>query len=383
MARILKYLPKIHYVTKYPSRKSSSKKQTFYYKCERCGIECTKGYDKFYMYESRGTLLCEKHRREETWLIKYGTINPSALSEIKEKVKATMREKYGVDYAAQNKDIFDKVKQTNRIKYGVDLPLQNSDIKEKLIKTNNKKYGGNAPICSEDVKEKTKKTNIEKYGNEWQIASDDTKQKIESSFIKEYNSTSFMLTDEFKVKSKESIYKKYGVDHIMHNRNIYDKMHNTMKEKYGVLHALQNDTLCEKAQVTYYEHFGEKRLACVKYKYNNIYFNSSWELAFYLYCINKNIKIEREPRFFEYYFNGKKHKYYPDFRVPCGYVELKSDYLFDLMQKENTKDNAKYKCMLDNNISIFLEKDIKNIVDWAKINCINIFNESLYSKNKY
>ena len=57
--------------------------------------------------------------------------------------------------------------------------------------------------------------------------------------------------------------------------------------------------------------------------HNGVYFDSSWELAYWLYCVDHNIPIERNEKGFEYYIDDKRHLYYPDFIVNGEYVEIK------------------------------------------------------------
>ena len=49
--------------------------------------------------------------------------------------------------------------------------------------------------------------------------------------------------------------------------------------------------------------------------YKGIYCDSTWELAFVIYCLEHNIPIKRNKSYRTYLFNGEKHKYYPDFIV--------------------------------------------------------------------
>jgi len=52
--------------------------------------------------------------------------------------------------------------------------------------------------------------------------------------------------------------------------------------------------------------------------------DSSWELAYVVYCLDNSIKIDRNTKGFEYEFEGEKHKYYPDFILNDGsYLEVK------------------------------------------------------------
>ena len=65
-----------------------------------------------------------------------------------------------------------------------------------------------------------------------------------------------------------------------------------------------------------------------KFKYgwfNGIWCDSSWELAYLLYCIDHNISIERNKKGFSYIWQDSVHSYFPDFYLPATnqYVEIK------------------------------------------------------------
>ena len=106
-----------------------------------------------------------------------------------------------------------------------------------------------------------------------------------------------------------------------------------------------------------------------KYFFDNHYFDSSWELAYYIWLVDKGITFEYHPNvFFEYTIQGddKVHKYFPDFLVDGKFVEIKGDDQIKngtMIDKCNHEKNlvaqAKYNCMLANNILILLGKDIK------------------------
>lgn len=59
--------------------------------------------------------------------------------------------------------------------------------------------------------------------------------------------------------------------------------------------------------------------------YKGIHCDSTYELAFLVYCLDHNIAIVRNQRGFPYQYQGKTHKYYPDFYLPelDLYVETK------------------------------------------------------------
>ena len=58
--------------------------------------------------------------------------------------------------------------------------------------------------------------------------------------------------------------------------------------------------------------------------YKGYWCDSSWELAFVMYNIDHDIKLERNTKSFEYNYKNAKHLYYPDFILEDGnYVEIK------------------------------------------------------------
>lgn len=61
----------------------------------------------------------------------------------------------------------------------------------------------------------------------------------------------------------------------------------------------------------------------IKGKYDNVNFDSSWELAFYIYHKENNLYIERCKEKRTYIYNEKQHNYYPDFVTDNGIIEIK------------------------------------------------------------
>lgn len=57
--------------------------------------------------------------------------------------------------------------------------------------------------------------------------------------------------------------------------------------------------------------------------YKGYWCDSSWELAWVIYHIEHKIDFERNKKGFDYVFNGKNHKYYPDFIKNNVYYEIK------------------------------------------------------------
>lgn len=72
--------------------------------------------------------------------------------------------------------------------------------------------------------------------------------------------------------------------------------------------------------------------------YKGIYCDSTWELAFLVYYIEHNLKVERCKEEREYLFNNEKHFYYPDFITDEGIIEVKGR--IDKKAIEKHKQNA-------------------------------------------
>ena len=57
--------------------------------------------------------------------------------------------------------------------------------------------------------------------------------------------------------------------------------------------------------------------------YNEIWCDSSYELAYVIFNIDHNIKFQRNHQFFEYSYQNHKFKYYPDFIENNIFIEIK------------------------------------------------------------
>lgn len=67
----------------------------------------------------------------------------------------------------------------------------------------------------------------------------------------------------------------------------------------------------------------------IKGYYKGIYCSSSWELAFVIYHIEHCLNIKQCTEVRTYEFNGKCHKYHPDFVTDVGIFEIKGIKLDD------------------------------------------------------
>ncbi len=199
-------------------------------------------------------------------------------------------------------------------------------------------------------------------------------------------------------KFKEIILEKYGYENAFQVPEFKEKLQNTQRQKHGGVLAVQDEDVKQKIkqtciesnaysratktrQKTYMEKFGVinnsqlpdyhiKKMR--KYHFNGLTFDSSWELAFYIFYYDKNIKLKQSDVYFEYDFNNQMHRYFPDFIMPCGvFVEIKGDQFKDtdgkLKNVYNPKDlkyKAKFDCAVKHNVVILYYKDIKIYLDY-------------------
>lgn len=110
----------------------------------------------------------------------------------------------------------------------------------------------------------------------------------------------------------------------------------------------------------------------IKGIYKGYYCDSSWELAYVIYNLEHNITFERNEKLFPYEFNGKQHKYKPDFIEGDTYVEIKGYFNEQVRAKERAFP-FKIKYIDKNGIKPYLEyvinkygKDFYNLYDGVK-----------------
>ncbi len=90
--------------------------------------------------------------------------------------------------------------------------------------------------------------------------------------------------------------------------------------------------------------------------YKGYYCSSSWELAWVIYSLEHGVHFTRNTEGFEYEFNGKKKKYYPDFITRDSYVEIKG---YDSPQWESKKKQFTH------SLKIIDKKEITQYIDYV------------------
>lgn len=112
--------------------------------------------------------------------------------------------------------------------------------------------------------------------------------------------------------------------------------------------------------------------------YKGYWCDSSWELAYVIYNLEHNINFKRNKQGFEYIFENKKYKYYPDFILEDGtYIEIKG-YL-------NNKNKEKIK-QFKHNLIIIDKTQIKQYLNYSidkyGKNFIELYENSINKKKK-
>ena len=233
-------------------------------------------------------------------------------------IKETCYTKYGVSNVMKDKETLEKLKQNFFEKFGVDNPQKLEKVRRKTKETNLKKYGNTCSLFGKDVIEKSNKTRIERFGTTYCLGNPKVREK-----------------------SKQTSIKHFGVDHPSKSKTIKDKIRKHLRKKY---------------------------------LYNGIAFDSGWELVLYIYLTDKNISFDYQSGdSFEYVYDNVVHQYYPDFKIDGKFYEIKGKQFFN---KDGTMCNpfdhsldgiaeAKHKCMIDNNITILVEKDILPLINYV------------------
>lgn len=226
-----------------------------------------------------------------------------------------------------------KRKEYFRRNFGVDYLSQVPSVKEKKRKTCLEHFGVENPSQSASIQNKKKSTCLRKFG---------TENVSKSDYFKK------MIPDI--VKKKRANYRKlYGDEQFA--KRWEERRKAVALAKYGTV--LPHSS---------------------RYSYEDQYFDSSWELAVWLWAKAKNKKIVREPVQLLYSYDGTEHTYFPDFKIEDMLIEIKGDYFFDATGKMicpwNSEQNglfeAKQTCAKENNVVFWTFKDVEPILDFVK-----------------
>lgn len=264
-----------------------------------------------------------------------------------EKAAKTKLEKYGS--ATYNNS--DKCRKTIEA-FTEDQKLA---IKEKRKLTCQKKYGVDAPMQSIEVKKHWEDNYFEKTGYRHPSENPEVIAKIKATNLQRYGVDNVRKCDLIKEKIKNTKLARYG------NQNNIEKTRSTNLERYGVPCSWQNPDV---------------RAKCFqRYLYEDMNFDSSLELAFYIYNQDSGKNIIRNPNiYFEFELDGKIHRCFPDFMIDDHLYEIKGDQFLDkeserwidpFKTKRDDFYEAKHQCLLKNNVCVIYQKDMQSYIDYV------------------
>lgn len=342
------------------------KGQEVHFICKECGKDTKVLFRKQFLSHYK-EMLCGQCSKEKTFTEKYGCKNPMQNKDIKAKMEFTMRERYGVSAPLQNNELKQKAKNTCMANLGVDNPLKSEKVKEKIKQTNLNKYGVEYAIQSKEVQDKIKKSILDKYGVSNVFQNEDIKEKARATLIKKYGVDNIYKLDEFIELRKQTNLKKYGVENPFQSEEVKQKIKESNIKKYGYEYPMQSPQFKAKLKDYYLKKYGVPVKPNYGYLYDDIYFDSSWELAFYIFHKDLGMDISRCDDSYEYTFNNETHYYYPDFKMENRIYEIKGDQFFDKDNKmicpfDHSKDDlfeSKHQCMLQNKVTILRQKDVE------------------------
>lgn len=281
--------------------------------------------------------------------------SPFCIKKIRDKSIETWHENYGenIDNPFQADKVKQTIQKTMLKKYGGKTTMESKVLKEKVQKTNNKIYGGNSPICSSKIHDKI----INSIKNNYNI-----KEQITTPFE----------VKEIRDKSVETNIKHWGFSCGLKNKKVQEKIEKTLFKKYGYKKIYEIPEFIKK----------RKR----KIKFEDFWFDSKPELAYYIWLKDHNIDFEYHPCLLTYKFNDKEYRYEPDFKVNNRFVEIKGIQFF-----ENRNPNGKMKWLYRSNkteeellfLDNFIEAKHQFMLNQNVLILTNYDTYIKYVKNKY
>lgn len=89
--------------------------------------------------------------------------------------------------------------------------------------------------------------------------------------------------------------------------------------------------------------------------YKGFFCDSSWELAYVIFCLEHNIHIRRNTEKRQYEWNGKTRNYIPDFVVDGGLVEIKGYVTEEWLAKLDANPD----------VTVLYGSDLKEVFDYV------------------
>ena len=173
--------------------------------------------------------------RKVTYLETYGTENPMALPEVKERVQTAatkgLKRKYGDKRGFQVPEIAEKARKTNLEKHGVEYAMQNAEIAQKCYISSHEtileKYGVSNAMFIPGVVERWQQTLFDTYGVISPIQIEGSLEKREKTWLSKYGVSHPLQLLEIIQARRESCFEKYGVYHPMQLKEVSSRNRDT------------------------------------------------------------------------------------------------------------------------------------------------------------
>lgn len=233
------------------------------------------------------------------------TVNSRTLEEkqrIKDKSRATMLKNHGVEYymqLPQNKYIFrDAVRNIYNVDNIMDIPEYRDKIKDSWLNKSEEELS--------KIQSRREQTCLDLYGVTNGGATEESNRKKSEAYA--------ALTDEQKQARKQqrqdTFVERFGG---YFSESIRAKSEQTCLLKYGTAYP-PHDPTTRRSQ----------------YFYKDSYFDSSYELLFFIAREITGNPVTRNTNKFSYFVDEKEHFYYPDFiDKDNNYIEIKGAHFFD------------------------------------------------------
>ena len=237
---------------------------------------------------------------------------------------------------------------------------------EKAAATKKERYGDE----NFNNRKKAKETCLKKFGVEVNSMGDEWKENMR----KMWGGKTTEEKIEISRKIKNTLKLRYG-DENFNNRK---KAFSTCLQKYGDPHF----TNIEKWKETWQSRSPEYKASIRKKKqkkftFEGEQFDSSWELAVWIWAKDHNNYIKREPVSFTYNFENRDYLYFPDFEIEKDgkkfLVEIKGGYFFEngkmINPYDRTQDDlyeAKHQCGLINGVVFWTQKDVSFAINYIQ-----------------
>ena len=223
--------------------------------------------------------------------------------------------------------------------------------------------------CSKECRDKCiVKTCVENNGvpNNFLVKDKNGKQKRNKTMLEKHGHEYNLQRPEILKIYQEGFEKKWGAKTPFESKKWLETNNyvNPMKTEEG-------RSLCKQ------NYLKNKRKHVKRFKYENEFFDSSWELAYYIWLKDHNVKFIHEPFNLKYIFEGKSFDYLPDFKVGNEIIEIKGLHFFENYnpsgkminpydRTEDAKYEAKHQCMIENHVKIITDCSV--YIEYVKNN---------------